>query len=76
MDIEICDPKKLRPEFIEYFEGLDINNYFCLSDINYEFRPFMNLIRIEIYPCINLDEDDDYCETKGFVQEYLKIDYL
>ena len=72
IDLEICNPKKLSPEFVEYFKALGITNYFCLSNINFEFRPFLNLIRIEIYPCINSDEDDDYCETKEFVQEYLQ----
>ena len=76
IDLEICNPKKLSPEFVEYFKALGITNYFCLSNINFEFRPFLNLIRIEIYPCINSDEDDDYCETKEFFKNICKIDYL
>jgi len=69
--IERCDPNKLSQEFLEYFDYKDIDSYFCLTDIDYELRPFMNTIRIEIYPCIDASEDDDYCESREFIESYM-----
>ena len=69
--IERCDPNKLRTEFLEYLDYRDIDSYFCLNDINYELKPFLNSLRLEIYPCIDASEDDDYCESREFLDEYL-----
>ena len=69
--IERCDPNKLKTEFLEYLDYRDIDSYFCLNDINYELRPFLNSLRLEIYPCIDASEDDDYCESREFLDEYL-----
>ena len=68
--IERCNPDKLSKEYIEYFEENRLENYYCLSDINYELQPFMNSIRIEIFPCQNIT-DDDNCESKEIIDEYL-----
>ena len=69
--IERCDPSKLSQEFLEYFDYKDIDSYFCLTDIDYELRPFMNTLRIEIYPCIDASEEDDYCESREFIESYM-----
>ena len=69
--IEKCDPNKLSPEFLEYFDYKDIDSYFCLTDIDYELRPFKNTLRIEIYPCIDASEEDDYCESREFIESYM-----
>ena len=69
--IERCDPNKLKTEFLEYLDYRDIDSYFCLNDINYELKPFLNSLRLEIYPCIDASEDDDYCESREFLDDYL-----
>ena len=69
--IERCAPNKLKPEFLEYLKHKDIDSYFCLSNINYELKPYLNSLRIEIYPCIDASEDDNYCESREFINEYL-----
>ena len=70
--IEICNPDKMSKEYKEIFDESEIGNYYCLTDINYSLRPFLNYIRIEIFPCENTDEDDDYCESKEFIEGYLE----
>ena len=71
IDIEICDPKKMPPEFIDYFGESEIEYYYCLNNIDYELEPFKNNIRIEIFPCESYDEDEDYCEPDEVINEYL-----
>ena len=71
LEIEICNESKLSNEFIEYLGSGHINQYFCLSDINFELRPFMNSIRLEIYPCIDLYEGENYCQTREYIDQYL-----
>ena len=31
----------------------------------------MNSLRLEIYPCLDASEDDNYCESREFIDEYL-----
>ena len=31
----------------------------------------MNTLRIEIYPCIDASEEDDYCESREFIESYM-----
>ena len=69
--IERCDPSKLKSEFLEYLNYKNIDSYFCLNDINFELRPYMNSLRLEIYPCLDASEDDNYCESREFIDEYL-----
>ena len=71
INIEICDPDKINKEYKEFFQESEISNYYCLTDINYSLQPYLNSLRIEINPCENTDEDDDYCESREFIQEYL-----
>ena len=69
--IERCDINKLSSEFKNNFDESEISNYYCLTNINYSLQPFLNSLRIEIYPCQSMDEEDDYCESKEIIEEYL-----
>ena len=71
IDVESCDPDKLSPIYKEYFGESQLRNFYCLSNINFELQPFVNLLRINILPCENEDEDDDYCESKEIIDQYL-----
>ena len=70
IEIELCDKNKLSEEIIEYF-GSNIDKYFCLKDTNFELKPFKNSLRIEIYPCIDLYEGENFCQSREFIDKYL-----
>ena len=69
--IERCNPNKLTDEIKEYFKDSIIENHYCLNDINFELQPYMNSLKVAIYPCQNIDEDEDYCEPKEVIDKYL-----
>ena len=69
--IERCNPNKLTDEIKEYFKDSIIENHYCLNDINFELQPNMNSLKLAIYPCQNIDEDEDYCEPKEVIDKYL-----
>ena len=72
-EIEIvrCNENLLTEEVIEHFGKDNIREYFCLSDLNYELKPFMNSLRLEVYPCIDQYEGENYCKTREYIDEYL-----
>ena len=69
--IERCNPNKLTDEIKEYFKDSIIENHYCLNDINFELQPYMNSLKVAIYPCQNIYEDEDYCEPKEVIDKYL-----
>ena len=70
--IERCNPDKIGVKFKEYFQYSEINDYYCLQNINFSLQPNINYLRININPCRNIYEDDDYCESPEFIEEYLQ----
>ena len=72
-EIEIvrCNENLLTEEFIEHLGKNNIREYFCLSDLNYELKPFMNSLRLEVYPCIDEYEGENYCKSREYIDEYL-----
>ena len=72
-EIEIvrCNENLLTEEFIEHLGKDNIREYFCLSELNYELKPFMNSLRLEVYPCIDQYEGENYCKSREYIDEYL-----
>ena len=71
IDIERCDPNKMTKEFIDYFGESEIEYYYCLNNVDFELQPFMNSIRIELFPCEDYYEGEDYCESNEVIDEFL-----
>ena len=69
--IDRCDLNYLSAEYKNVFSESEIYNYYCLTGINYSLKPYLNSLRIVLYPCRNTTENDYYCESKEFIDEYL-----
>ena len=71
IEIKRCDPNKMSQEFKDYFDEGEIENFYCLNNVNFELQPFQNSIKIELYPCKDKYEGEDYCESKEIIDEHL-----
>ena len=69
--IEICDPNKMNNKYKQYLKDYDLNSFYCLTGINSTFKPYMNSLIVEIYPCKNDTENDNQCESKETIDESL-----
>ena len=67
--IDRCDLNYLSAEYKNVFSESEIYNYYCLT--GYLLKPYLNSLRIVLYPCRNTTENDYYCESKEFIDEYL-----
>ena len=70
INIEVCDPDKINHKYIEYLKEYDISNFYCLTDIDHIFKPYINSLVVEIYPCKNETEDDE-CQPKEIIDDSL-----
>ena len=59
-------------KYKDKFENSDINNYYCLNDVNYLLQPYVNTLQVQLFPCKNTSENDDYCQPKEIIDEYLE----
>ena len=71
INIEICDPNKINNKYKEYLKDYNINNFYCLIDIDFTLKPYVNSLLVEIYPCKNEEGNDDQCESKEIIDDYL-----
>ena len=62
INIEVCNPDKINPKYIEYLKDYDISHFYCLTDIDHIFKPYINSLVVEIYPCKNEEGHTDQCD--------------
>ena len=69
--IEVCDKNKVSQEYVDFFGESELEHYYCLTGINYSFRPLIEYLRIEIYPCQDSYEGNNFCELPEIIEEKL-----
>ena len=80
LNIERCDFLKFGEEYIGQFTEGELNNSYCLTDINftlvggskYEKSSF---IQIKIHPCVNKTENNNNCKPQNIIDSYLNAGY-
>ena len=74
MEIERCSKDKINPNFENFFEeNSQIDNYFCLNNINHILKPYENYVLLQIFPCQNTTENNNQCKSKEFIEEFLNF---
>ena len=71
INIEICDSNKINNKYKKYLKDYNINNFYCLTGINHIFKPYINSLVVEIYPCKNKTGNDNQCQSKEIIDESL-----
>ena len=71
INIEICNPNKINNKYKQYLKDYTINNFYCLTDIDYTFKPYINSLTVKIYPCKNDSDNDIVCDTNANIDESL-----
>ena len=71
LDVEKCDPNKMTQELIDKVGESEIENYYCVNNIDLELVPLNTGIVIEIYPCKDYYEGENYCQPKEVIDYFL-----
>ena len=80
LDVERCDVRKFGEEYKEQFTEGELNNSYCLTDLNltlvggskYEKVSF---IQIKIHPCSNSSKNNN-CKPQKIIDSYLTSGYF
>ena len=81
LEVERCDIRKFGEEYKNQFTEGELNNSYCLKDINltlvggskYEKSSF---IQIKMHPCSNTIENKNKCKPQNIIDSYLTSGYF
>ena len=69
--LEKCDINKIGSKYKNYFSDFNLDNYYCLSDVNYILRSYENSINIQLFPCKNSTENNNHCQPKEIIDKHI-----
>ena len=71
IEIVICNFNNIGSKYKKFFSDNEINNYYCLNNIDHILKPYENSIVVELYPCKNTTENNNQCKQKDLIEEHL-----
>ena len=71
IQLERCNLEKIGSKYRSFFNGYQLDNYYCLKNVNYTFKSYSNSIKIKLFPCKNNTENNNHCKSKEIIDEYL-----
>ena len=67
--IERCNIDMLGSKYKQFYNNSNLNNYYCLSKVNYTFISYTNSIKLQLFPCKNTTENNNHCKPKEIIDE-------
>ena len=67
--IERCNIDMLGSKYKQFYTNSNLNNYYCLSKVNYTFISYTNSIKLQLFPCKNTTENNNHCKPKEIIDE-------
>ena len=67
--VEKCNIDMLGSKYKQFYNNSELNNYYCLSKVNYTFISLMNSIKLQLFPCKNTTENNNHCKPKEIIDE-------
>ena len=71
IEVEKCNIDKIGSKYRQLFTQMNLDNYYCLSKVNYTLLAYINSIKLQLFPCKNGTENNNNCKPKETIDEYL-----
>ena len=71
IEVEKCNIDKIGSKYRQFFTQTNLDNYYCLSKVNYTLLAYINSIKLQLFPCKNGTENNNNCKPKEIIDEYL-----
>ena len=71
IELEKCNIDKIGSKYKKFFKDVKLDNYYCLSKVNYTLISYTNSIRLQLFPCKNTSENNNHCKPKEIIDKYL-----
>ena len=76
LNIERCNAENFGKNYQNLIDNSNLNNYFCLKDINITLKGATSFIKINIYPCVNNSNNNNHCFPQNIINDYLESAYF
>ena len=73
---ERCTMDHIATEYKETYKEYDLENYYCLSDVNRTLISYYNSFYVKIFPCKNTTENNNHCKPKETIDSVLAGNYF
>ena len=74
--VERCTMEHIAAQYKQFYEEYDLENYYCLKDVNRSLIPYYNSFYVKIFPCKNTSENNYHCKSKEVIDNTLKGNYF
>jgi hypothetical protein len=61
---ERCSMDHIATNYKQFYEEYDLENYYCLKDVNRTLIPYSNSFYVKLFPCKNTSENNYHCKSK------------
>ena len=69
--LERCNIEKIGSKYKHLLNDYPLNDYYCLSNVNYNFVAYTNSLKLLFFPCKNNTENNNKCKSKEIIDNYL-----
>ena len=76
IEIKRCDFDKIGSKYKKFFSSSELNNYYCLDNVDFILKPYENSIVFQLFPCKNTTENNNNCKPKELIEEFINFKYF
>jgi hypothetical protein len=69
--IERCDFNKIVSKYKQFFTSSELDNYYCLNNIDFILKPYINSVLLQLFPCKNTTKNNNNCKPKELIEKFL-----
>ena len=74
--VERCTMDHIPNVYKKFYEEYDLENYYCVRDVNRTLIPYYNSFYVKLFPCKNSTENNNHCKPKEIIDETIKGNYF
>ena len=77
-EIEIvrCNFNYIGTKYRKFFTSSELNNFYCLNNIDFILKPYENSVELQFFPCKNSTDNNNHCKPKEIIEETLHFTIL
>ena len=76
IDIVRCNYNYIGNKYRKFFTSSELNNFYCLNNIDFILKPYENSVELKFFPCKNTTDNNNHCKSKEIIEETLHYNVL
>ena len=73
---ERCKMDHIPSKYKEIYKEYNLENYYCLGDVNKTLMAYLNSFFVKIFPCKNNTDNNNHCKSKEIIDTTISGSYF